>query len=252
MERLGFNIQLTMKELTPDERRRYSRTISLPEIGNEGQLRLLSSHVLIVGCGALGSIVAMQLAASGIGHMTVVDFDTVDISNLQRQLAFCENDIGHKKARRLAAKLTSINSGINVNSMDRLLRNGDMDALLADCDVVVEGSDNPATKYMVTDAAASGGIPCVLGAVSGFTGQVQTFLPGHTSYRDWWPDEVDHAGFTPCSMGGLLGPVPSLVASIQAAEVIKILTGIGSTLADSLLTIDTYSMDFHTFRFPST
>lgn len=238
-----------MRELSQEERRRYSRTVMLPEIGKTGQLKLLESKALIVGCGALGSITAMQLAASGVGHLIIVDFDTVDISNLQRQLAFEEKDLGHKKSERLASKIHAINSGIEVSVVDGLLKRAQAEMLMAECDIVLEGSDNPATKYMVTDAAAAVGTPCVLGAVSGFSGQVQTFAPGHAGYRDWWPEEVGDGGFTPCSLGGLLGPVPSLVASIQSAEAIKILAGLTPALLDTLLAIDTHSMEFRKFRF---
>lgn len=239
---------MSMRELSQEERRRYSRTVMLPEIGKEGQARLLESHALIVGCGALGSIVAMQLAASGVGHLTIVDFDTVDISNLQRQLAFTEGDIGQKKSERLAAKIHAINSGIEVKTIDGVLKRTKAERLMADCDIAIEGSDNPATKYMVTDVAEALEKPCVLGAVSGFSGQVQTFAPGHAGYRDWWPEEVGESGFTPCSLGGLLGPVPSLVASLQSAEAIKILAGLKPALLDTLLTLDTLKMEFHSYH----
>lgn len=230
--------------LTGDIKRRYSRNILLPEIGRAGQLELLQASVLVVGAGALGSIVSMYLAGSGIGRIGLCDFDTVDISNLQRQLSFTIDDVGCPKLEATVRRLSSINPDLIIEPHDGFLRHDKARELFKRYDVIVEGSDNPATKHMVTDIANEVGKPCVLGGVNGFDGQVMTFLPGGKRYRDIFPDAVAEGGYTPCSIGGVLGPLPGIIGSIQAAEVIKIITGAGTTLADTLLLVNALDMTF--------
>lgn len=229
---------------TGDNRRRYSRNLLLPEIGESGQRALLNSSVLVVGTGALGSIVSMYLAGSGIGRIGICDFDTIDISNLQRQLGFSTDDIGQCKVDVTARRLASINPDIVVEKHEGLLRPDKARELFQHYDVIVEGSDNPTTKYMVTDIAAEKRKPCVLGGVSRFDGQVMTFLPNGKTYRDIFPDAIAEGGYTPCSLGGVLGPLPGIVSSIQAAEVIKIITGAGTTLDGRMLLVDSLNMSF--------
>lgn len=229
---------------TGDIRRRYSRNLLLPEIGESGQRALLRSSVLVVGAGALGSIVSMYLACSGVGRLGICDFDTVDLSNLQRQLGFTVDDIGRSKVEATSRRLAAINPEITIESHEGLLRPDKARELFARYDVIVEGSDNPATKYMVTDIAAETAKPCVLGGVSGFSGQVMTFHPGGKTYRDIFPDAAPEGGYTPCSLGGVLGPLPGIVGSIQAAEVIKIITGAGQTLDRRMLLVDALNMTF--------
>lgn len=221
---------------------RYIRTIQLPEIGEEGQQKLLRSHVLVIGAGALGSIASMYLAGSGVGKITVADFDNIDISNLQRQLSFTEADLGKSKALTLADKLRAINSEIEVEAVNRFLKRGDLEALIAGCDLVLECSDNPDTKYAVTDAAERLGIPYVLGGVAQWRGQVMDWAPGHASYADIFPIGADPNGYTPCSIGGVFGPLPGIIASIQATEAIKLLTGAGTPLLDRLLLFDALTL----------
>lgn len=220
---------------------RYERQILLPEIGPEGQHRLSRSRVLIVGAGALGTVVGMYLAGAGVGHITVADFDTVSLSNLHRQIAYTETDVGASKAVTLAQRLHGINSEIVVAPLERRVDADILQWLLPDFDLVVEASDNFETKYAVTDAAAAAGKPCVFGGVNGFKGEVHTHLPSGPSYRDIFPEggEIPLPGVRP-----VFGPVPGIVGSIQASEVIKILTGIGASLSSSMLLIDALTMQF--------
>ena len=232
------------ENLTPDQHRRYSRNILLPEIGKKGQIKMLNSSVLIVGTGALGSVVSMYLAAAGVGHIGLCDFDTIDISNLQRQLSFTEADVSRKKVEVTAEKLRAINSEISIDVYDGMLRKEQAEIIFANYDIIVEGSDNPNTKYMVTDIAAELGKPCVLGGVAQFAGQVMTILPGGTTYRDIFPDAAGDGEFMPCSLGGVLGPVPGIVGSLQATEVIKLITSAGTPLASQILSFAALSMSF--------
>lgn len=224
---------------------RYIRNIQLEGIGEAGQRNLLASSVLIVGSGALGSIVAMYLAGSGVGHIGVVDFDYIDISNLQRQLAFKESDIKGNKATTLAGKLREINSEIEVDTYEEKLDAERAKELFASYDVIVEATDRPESKYMVTDACVWLGKPVVFGGVAQTRGQVMT-IPDAASvqYRDIFPEGASEGEYLPASKGGILGPVPGVVGSLQAAEVIKLLTGLGSVLRNSLLTFDLSDMSF--------
>lgn len=234
-----------MATLTADERRRYSRNIMLSGIGAEGQERLLQSKVLIVGCGALGSVCAMYLAGSGVGMLGLVDFDTVDISNLQRQLSYTITDIGQSKAGTLASKIRDINPAVNVKVYDTLLTGRSAGDIISEYDIIVEGSDNPDTKYLISDMCADLKKNCVMGGIAGTQGQVICFAHGHASYRDFFPEAAAPDGFTPCSLGGVLGPLPGIVGSIQAAETVKIITGLGKPMFDTLLLIDAGNMEFN-------
>ena len=220
---------------------RYIRQISLPEIGEKGQEQLSLSRVLIVGAGALGSVVGLYLAGAGVGHITVADFDTVSMSNLQRQIAYTEADAGAPKAETLARRLRAVNSEITVAALGVKMDSDMLRRCLNDFDLVVEASDNAATKYAVTDAALSAGKPCVCGGVNGFRGEVHTHLPGGTTYRDIFPEAGEAE---PEKNRPVFGPVPGIVGSIQAAEALKILAGVGASLASTLLLIDTLTMQF--------
>lgn len=225
-------------DLSKEQRLRYSRNILLPEIGKEGQRRLLDSRVLIVGTGALGSIAAMYLAASGVGHITLADYDTVDISNLQRQLSFSTADCGSMKVDAARSRMASINPDVTVDVFARMITGENAHGLFSGHDLVIEGSDNPATKYLVTDTCAELQIPCVLGGVTQFQGQVMSWAPGHPTYRDLFPEQAEAGGYTPCSLGGVLGPLPGVIASTQACEAVKILTGAGTPLYGKLFMVD--------------
>lgn len=230
--------------LTPDEKRRYSRNIMLPEIGPDGQKKLLRSKVLVVGCGALGSVAALYLAGSGVGEIGLVDFDTVDLSNLQRQLPYRFSDVGRPKADVLAESVECLNPAIKVKATNGLLTKKNACKLIGDYDIVVEGSDNPDTKYLVAEECRKSSVPCVIGGISGVSGQVLTFVPGHASYCDVFPEAAPTGSFTPCALGGVLGPLPGIIGSIQAAEVIKLITGFGQPLIDAMLLVDASTMNF--------
>ncbi|MDE5585849.1 MAG: HesA/MoeB/ThiF family protein [Muribaculaceae bacterium] len=234
---------------TKEQEARYAREMSLPEIGREGVERLLGSSVLVVGAGALGCITAMYLAAAGVGRIGVADFDTVGLSNLQRQLSYTEEDIGRPKADTLAAKLKAINSEVEVEIIGRMLTRGNIAEYVERYDVIVEGSDNPSTKYLVSDTARAYGKPCVIGGVRGFVGQVTTQLTEGSCYRDIFPDIPEQCGLTPCSTLGVIGPVPGVIASLQATEVIKLITGVGQPLSGRLLQIDTLTMSIIELHF---
>ncbi|MCH5247495.1 MAG: HesA/MoeB/ThiF family protein [Muribaculaceae bacterium] len=237
-----------MKDLYSGDRyRRYGRNLMLEEIGAEGQERLLSSRVTIVGCGALGTITAMYLAGSGVGTINLIDFDTIDISNLQRQIVYRETETGLKKCEILAERIISLNPDVKVIANDVLLSGKNGERLFEGSDIIVEGSDNPETKYLVNDICVSTGKPYVLAGISGYGGQVMTHIQESATYRDVFPEAAPKEGCTPCSEGGVLGPLPGIVGSIQAAEVIKFLTGKGDLLVNRLLTVDAFTMEFRTF-----
>jgi len=221
----------------------------LPYFDEDKQLRLLNSRVLIIGAGALGSIVSMYLAASGAGKLTIIDFDKVDLSNLQRQLSFSMHDIGQMKTEATARRISEINSDIEVTTLTHLLTANDASKLIPEHDLVIEGSDNPATKYMVSDACVRAGIPYVLGGISASSGQVMSFASGHASYSDWFPEKGCGYGFAPCATGGILGPVPGVIGSFMATEAVKILAGIGSPLFDRMLNIDTLTMSITVLKY---
>lgn len=231
-------------ELTDHQRHRYSRSILLSEMGEEGQIKLLNASVLVIGTGALGSIASMYLAAAGIGRIGICDFDTIDISNLQRQLSFTEGDVGKNKVDVAAVKLRQINSEIEIDVYSERLTHERAREIFAKYDIIVEASDNPPTKYIVTDVAYELGKPCVLGGVAQIRGQVMTIPPGCTSYRDLFPDAAAEGEYKPCSVAGVMGSVPGIVASIQVAEIIKLI--ISETIPDSsmLLSFNAMTMDF--------
>ena len=231
------------------EELRYARQIALPEIGRKGMERLLGASVLVVGAGALGCISAMYLAAAGVGRIGVADFDKVGLSNLQRQLSYNESDIDRPKADTLASKLKAINSSVEIEVIDKMLTKANITEYVGRYDIVVEGSDNPSTKYLVSDTAMTEGKPCVIGGVRGFIGQITTQLPEGPCYRDIFPDIPVQCGLTPCASLGVLGPVPGVIASLQAAEVIKLITGAGRPLSGRLLQIDTLTMSIAELRF---
>ncbi len=227
---------------------RYSRTIALPEIGESGQRRISSGSVLIVGAGALGGTTAMYLAASGIGHIGIADFDTVDISNLQRQVAYVEADAGQPKTSILCKRLLAINSGIEVTEYPMMVSKHCVEDIISDFDFIIEGSDNPYTKLLISRTCKKLGKSYCLGGVAGFSGQIMTHTPATADYEDIFPEPPEPTGFTPCSAGGVFGPLTGIVASIQASEAIKYISGAGKLLTDCLLTIDSRDMTFRTFR----
>lgn len=232
-----------MEKLTAEQRVRYARNISVEAIGSEGQCRLLESSVFVLGCGALGSIVASYLAGAGVGRLVLADYDTIDITNLQRQILYCESDAGMPKAETLAARLRELNPTVRIETVNRLITPDLARDLFANCDFIVDASDNPDTKYMIDAVCSELGKPYSIAGVSGFGGQVMTCVPGSARYSDIFPDSAG-VGFTPCSIGGIIGPVAGTIASLQALEAIKYLTAAGTLLTDRLLIFDGESLKF--------
>lgn len=222
-------------QLSEEEKVRYSRQTKVEGIGQEGQARLLSSHVFIIGCGALGSMVAMQLAAAGVGEISIADFDTIDVSNLQRQFFFSTDSCGRRKADELRARMLAINPNVKVNVYPQMVTRKNAMQLFEDVDFVIDGSDNPDTKYMTEQVCKELGKPCCVAGVSGWSGQVMTILPGTSLFSEYVP-QGDSAGFTPCSIGGVMGPAAAVAASFQASEAIKYLSGSYLNQSSELLT----------------
>lgn len=227
---------------------RYSRQIMLPGLGIEGQERLRSASVLIVGLGGLGSPVAMYLAAAGIGRLVLADFDAVDLSNLQRQLAHTTERIGLPKADSARVALAALNPDVDLVTVKRSLTEDTLPALVADVDLVVECSDNFATRFAVNAACVQARRPLVSGAAIRMEGQVATFSgqPGGPCYQCLYPRNGD-ADET-CSANGILAPVVGIIGSIQATEAIKVLTGLGEPLFGRLLLLDAALMEWRSLR----
>jgi sulfur-carrier protein adenylyltransferase/sulfurtransferase len=237
--------------LTPDEVLRYSRHTMLPEFGGEGQARLKAGRVLIVGAGGLGSPAALYLAAAGVGTIGLVDFDRVDITNLQRQILYGTADIGRPKLEAAAERLRDINPHIRIDSHNKPFGADNARELVSAYDVVIDGTDNFSTRFLVNDACVMVGRPNVYGSVFRFEGQASVFAaPGGPCYRCLHP-EPPPAGLIPnCAEAGVLGVLPGLIGMVQATEAIKILSGVGEPLVGSLLLYDALRMRFRTITLP--
>ncbi|MCM1293423.1 MAG: HesA/MoeB/ThiF family protein [Bacteroides sp.] len=232
-------------ELSKEQRIRYARNISVAPIGAEGQRRLLESSVFVLGAGALGSVVASYLVGAGVGRVIIADYDTIDISNLQRQIQYTEADAGRSKVLTLADRLRGLNSDVDVVAIEELVTPARAEALFAGNDFIIDASDNPDTKYMVDRVCHRLGLPYCIAGVLAMRGQVMTHVPGSTRYSDLFPESAG-SGYTPCRIGGIIGPMAGMAGSIQALEAIKYLTGAGQLLTDRLLIIDGENMTFTT------
>lgn len=230
------------RTLDSGQKRRYSRNILLEEIGLEGQQCLLDTKILIIGSGALGSIAALYLAGSGVGTIGIADFDTIDISNLQRQVAFSESDTGKRKVAATAARMAEINSDITVIPIEGLISAKNIEATLADYDIVIEGSDNPGTKYLVSAACEKLGKRYCLAGIAQFSAQVMSWKPGCIGYRELFPEAAAEGEFMPCAVGGVCGPLTGMIGSLQAVEAIKMALDIGRPLYNRLLIVNGLDM----------
>lgn len=228
---------------------RYSRLEGLDGIGDEGMVALRNGSVLVVGCGALGSMCAMYLAASGVGRIGIADFDTIDISNLQRQLFFDETTLGKPKCKVLGERMRTLNSDVTVEEYPMLVKDDSARNLFARYDFIVDGSDNPATKHMTARICEEAGIPYCIGGVREFSGQVMSWASGHKGYAEIFGETPSCQGFTPCSIAGVLGPAAGTVASVQASEAIKHLTTCGRMLYDRLFVFDLSAFSANVFSF---
>jgi adenylyltransferase/sulfurtransferase len=235
--------------LSHDEVKRYSRHLIMPEVGVEGQQRLKAARVLCIGAGGLGSPASLYLAAAGVGTLGLVDFDTVDFSNLQRQILYSSADVGRRKLAAAAERLTSLNPGVRVVEHEARLSSANALEILSQYDVVVDGADNFPTRYLVNDACVLLGKPNAYGSIFRFDGQASVFATkGGPCYRCLYPEPPPPGLVPSCAEGGVLGVLPGIVGTIQATEAIKIITGAGQTLAGRLLLLDALSMEFRTVR----
>jgi sulfur-carrier protein adenylyltransferase/sulfurtransferase len=236
--------------LTPSERERFSRHLALREVGVEGQEKLKAAKVLVVGAGGLGSPSILYLAAAGIGTIGIVDCDTVDISNLQRQILFDSASIGEPKAEAAAARLKALNPDLRVNVHQTELRAANVLSTFADYDLVLDGTDRFATRYLTNDACVILGKPLVSAAIHRFEGQAMTYVPTVAPcYRCLFPKPPSDGSVPNCAEAGVLGVLPGVLGTLQATEAIKLVTGIGEPLLGRLLTYDALSMRFEEFRF---
>ena len=234
--------------LTPDQVNRYSRHIIMGDVGSKGQRNLLQAKALIVGAGGLGSPSAIYLALAGVGTIGIVDFDVVEISNLQRQILHHTSDIGRPKLESARDNIKSYNPDTNVVLHEVRLESDNAREIISQYDLVINGADNFATRYLVNDACYLEGKPLVDGSILIFDGQATLFLPGQGCYRCLFP-EPPPPGLVPnCAEAGVLGALTGLVGSIQATEALKHFLGIGESLVSRLLLIDALSMSFREVR----
>jgi len=244
-KRNGFPTQLPAT-LDPEKRARYSRHLLIPEVGVEGQLKLLESRVLLIGAGGLGSPASLYLAAAGVGRLGIVDDDRVDASNLQRQIAHSTERLGEWKADSAKRTLEALNPDVEVVTYKERLNSENVDRILADgWDVILDGADNFPTRYLVNDASVFHGIPVVHGSIYRFEGQVTVFKPHEgPCYRCLFPQPPPPELAPSCAEGGVLGVLPGIIGSLQANEVLKLLMGIGEPLVGRLLLFDALATEF--------
>ncbi len=237
-------------ELTTDEVRRYSRHLIIPDVGMTGQKRLKNAKVLVIGAGGLGSPALLYLAAAGVGTLGIVDFDEVDESNLQRQVIHGQSDIGKPKAESAKESIAEVNPLVNVVVHAERLANDNVMAIFGQYDLIIDGTDNFATRYLVNDAAVLLGKPYVWGSIYRFDGQASVFwaaAPGGEApcYRCLYPEPPPPGMVPSCAEGGVLGVLCASVGSIQVNEAIKLLTGIGEPLLGKLMIYDALEMEYH-------
>lgn len=228
--------------LSEEDRIRYGRMISIERIGEDGMRKLREGKVMVVGCGALGSVAAMYLAGAGIGKISIADFDTIDISNLQRQLFFEEKIVGSPKADALANRIKSLNSGVALEIYRHLINEEKARTIFKEYDFIIDATDNPSSKFMTDKICRELEKPYCIGGVREGEGQIMSWHTGSIPYSEVFSAPECTGGFTPCSIGGVLGPAAGVVASIQASEAIKHLSGAGEMLYDKIFTIDLFSM----------
>jgi adenylyltransferase/sulfurtransferase len=235
--------------LSPEEIQRYSRHLLLPEIGMKGQQQLKAASVLLVGAGGLGSPLAMYLAAAGVGRLGLVDFDVVDASNLQRQLLHSTKDIGRPKLESAKERIEDINPHVQVDLHPVRLSSENALAIIRDYNIVADGTDNFPTRYLVNDACVLTGTPNVYGSIYRFEGEVSIFGAAEgPCYRCLYAEPPPPGLVPSCAEGGVLGVLPGIVGSLQALEVIKLITGAGDPLVGRVLLVDTLGVQFRTMK----
>ena len=230
--------------LTPDQVNRYSRHIIMNDVGSRGQRKLMQSKVLILGAGGLGSPSAIYLSLAGVGTIGLVDFDVVDLSNLQRQILHHTADVGRPKLQSARDTIHAFNPDVNVVLHETRLESHNAMEIISQYDMVVNGADNFATRYLVNDACYLAGKPLVDGSILIFDGQATVFIPGQGCYRCLFPSPPPPGMVPNCAEAGVLGALTGLVGSIQATEALKLILGIGESLSSRLLLVDALSMNF--------
>src|SRR5438067_2577706 len=236
--------------LNVEELQRYSRHLIMPEVTSEGQNRLKAARVLCIGAGGLGSPAALYLAAAGVGTLGIVDFDDVDLSNLQRQILHGTKDIGRGKLESARDRLRDINPDIEVESHECRLSSENAVKIVADYDVIVDGSDNFPTRYLSNDVCVFAGKPNIYGSVFRFEGQASVFAPhlGGPCYRCIFPEPPPAGAAPSCAEAGVLGVLPGVIGLVQTTEALKLILGAGETLAGRLLHFDALKMKFREFN----
>jgi len=236
--------------LSLDQARRYARHIILPEVGSIGQRKLLAAKVLLIGAGGLGSPAAMYLAAAGVGTIGIVDYDVVDLSNLHRQIIHGHHNLGVAKVDSVRERLADINPDVNVVTFNEPISSANALEIIKDFDIVVNGSDNFPTRYLVNDAAYLLKKPLVDGTLFRFEGRANVFLPGQGCYRCLFPAPPPPGAVPSCAEAGVLGAMCGVIGTIQATETIKLILNLGDPLVNRLMLFDSLSMEFREVRIP--
>tara|TARA_B100001105_G_scaffold241063_1_gene220134 strand:+ start:375 stop:1286 length:912 start_codon:yes stop_codon:yes gene_type:complete len=234
--------------LTPYQVNRYSRHIIMPQVGSVGQRKLIDAKVLMIGAGGLGSPISIYLTLAGVGTVGLVDFDDVDVTNLQRQILHFNDDIGRPKVDSAVETLKAYNPDTNVNVHEEPITSINAMEIMKDYDIIVNGADNFPTRYLVNDAAYLLGKPLVDGSILLFDGQATTYLPGNGCYRCLFPTPPPPGEVPSCAEAGVLGMLPGMIGTIQATEVVKLILGVGDSLSGRLLLVDALSMEFRTVK----
>jgi molybdopterin/thiamine biosynthesis adenylyltransferase/rhodanese-related sulfurtransferase len=246
---LGGSWEAPLQLLTPDQQRRYSRQLLIPEIGQEGQRKLLDARVLLIGAGGLGSPAALYLAAAGVGTIGLVDDDVVDESNLQRQVLHTADRVGMAKTESASLTLNALNPGVRVKQHAERLGRSNVEELVAGYDVIVDGTDNFETRYLLNDAAVAARKPVVHGSIYRWDGQVTTFVPyDGPCYRCMYPTQPPDELAPACAVAGVLGILPGIIGLLQANEAVKLILGVGETLAGRMLLFDALTTSFDEVR----
>src|SRR5690242_11746001 len=235
--------------LSKEEVLRYSRHLIMPEVGMEGQLKLKKAKVLLIGSGGLGAPLGLYLAAAGVGRMGIVDFDTVDFTNLQRQVTFGTSDVGRKKLQAARERLSNLNPEIRIDTYETRLSSENALEIIREYDIVADGTDNFPTRYLVNDACVLTGKPNVYGSIFRFEGQASIFgYPAGPCYRCLYPEPPPPGLVPSCAEGGVLGVLPGIMGCIQAMETLKLILGNGQPLIGRLLLFDALRMRFRELR----
>ncbi|NBV41224.1 molybdopterin-synthase adenylyltransferase MoeB [bacterium] len=234
--------------LREDQIERYSRHIILSDVGGRGQEKILASKVLIIGTGGLGAPIALYLAAAGVGTLGLIDGDRVDVTNLQRQVIHFTPDVGRPKVQSAKEKINAMNPDVNVITYEDVVHSQNIMDIIKDYDFVVDGTDNFSAKFLINDACVLAGKPYSHGGILRFDGQTMTYQPGHACYRCVFNSPPPKNAVPTCSQAGVLGAVAGMLGTIQAAEVLKFITGVGDLLTDRLLIFNAKTMNFRTAK----